>query len=246
MNKFFLITGCGRSGTGYLANLLAANGVKCGHEKVFGVKGVDFEELGKYSGDSSWFAPLWMKEVPEIKNTPVVHVVRNPHDVTRSFYRLGVFSDSIWGHVFANRAGLSRIGGILGKPHSFWKRVRYVNDIRAALAANTDIFSQDLEIARCYEYWYEWNLFVERSVQEANLKYFRVNLEDLGLATKMKNVANHLEIDEIDRSLKVGKNRKKFYGERPIPEFVFDDLPNAKKIRSLSDRYGYGEISEGN
>lgn len=34
VDKFnYLITGCGRSGTGYMAKMFTENGIFCGHEK---------------------------------------------------------------------------------------------------------------------------------------------------------------------------------------------------------------------
>src|SRR3546814_6093748 len=48
----FLITGCGRSGTGWAAALFTALGYPCGHETVFRYDGV-----GAFNQpDSSWLA----------------------------------------------------------------------------------------------------------------------------------------------------------------------------------------------
>lgn len=38
--KKFLITGCGRSGTGFYVNLMRENGYSCGHESFIDFRGI--------------------------------------------------------------------------------------------------------------------------------------------------------------------------------------------------------------
>lgn len=89
-----VITGTGRSGTGYMAEILRASGVVCGHEGVFttaAVLGRSLPAWGEYEADSSWLAvPLlpWMRVE---RQQHVVLVVRRPLAVVRSFLALGVF-----------------------------------------------------------------------------------------------------------------------------------------------------------
>jgi len=52
--KKLLISGTGRCGTGCISKVLTANGIKCGHENVYGIDGV--KEWGNYQADSSWLA----------------------------------------------------------------------------------------------------------------------------------------------------------------------------------------------
>lgn len=81
-HKFLLITGCARSGTTYIADVLQSCGLDIGHE----VMGRD--------GCSSWFMCVEAKKFPW-KNRPsayrihfdhIFHQVRNPLDVISSVY----------------------------------------------------------------------------------------------------------------------------------------------------------------
>lgn len=104
MNLKILATGTGRCGTNFVANLLTSIGLPCGHEAVFGPKGIDFAmevisgkrkpENSKISkegeilsdgmelvADSSYMAAPFIGEFDYL----VIHVVRNPIEVISSF-----------------------------------------------------------------------------------------------------------------------------------------------------------------
>lgn len=99
----FVVTGTGRCGTVFMANLLTSMGWPCGHEAVFGPHGVgrarevlsgirppENSEISRNGdilsegegivGDSSYMAAPFLKEVDAL----VVHLVRNPIDVVAS------------------------------------------------------------------------------------------------------------------------------------------------------------------
>lgn len=82
----FLITGVGRSGTGYMAQLMRDNGYACGHEGYYSVRGVPDHPLAE--GESSW---LSMPFLPI--DVPTVHVVRHPLRVLESRLDSGFLSD---------------------------------------------------------------------------------------------------------------------------------------------------------
>lgn len=81
----FAVVGTGRSGTGYVAELMRANGINCGHEGWFKPEG---QETG-LDGDASWLA------LPDIEagawKGPVAHVVRNPVAVVHSLMGIKFF-----------------------------------------------------------------------------------------------------------------------------------------------------------
>lgn len=80
-----LVTGTGRCGTGYTAKLLTAAGVPCGHEEVFTPQGiVDRPDL---EADASWCAVPFLDSF----QGRVVHLVRHPLAVVRSFVGIGFF-----------------------------------------------------------------------------------------------------------------------------------------------------------
>lgn len=81
----FAVTGTGRCGTGYIAAVLRRCGVKCGHENWWTADPKRVQD--DLDGDSSWLA-LPAVEAGEWSG-PVVHVVRHPVSVVRSFVGLG-------------------------------------------------------------------------------------------------------------------------------------------------------------
>lgn len=84
----FLITGCGRSGTGYMSKMLTDNGIKCGHENFFGVFSRNRKRI-KFSSESSWLA------VPKINDdldANFVKIFRNPIENIKSNVDLLLFS----------------------------------------------------------------------------------------------------------------------------------------------------------
>ena len=96
--KPFVILAAGRSGTQYVARLLAAMGVRIKHENVFlpgKMKGQTRETLaGLYEeagvdGDVSWFAIPYMDAIPT--DWRIVHLVRNPIRVIRSWVARGLW-----------------------------------------------------------------------------------------------------------------------------------------------------------
>lgn len=78
-----IVTGTGRSGTGYMAKLLTKCGLSIGHEKKFTPYGV---KQSKFEHDSSWLA------VPHIKE-PTVLILRHPLKVVKSLYDIGFFAE---------------------------------------------------------------------------------------------------------------------------------------------------------
>ena len=109
MDLKVVVTGTGRCGTVFMANLLTSMGWPCGHEAVFGPEGMERARrilLGKERpensqisrngtilsdqaplvGDSSYMAAPFLSEL----DTTVIHVVRNPINVVASLVG-GVF-----------------------------------------------------------------------------------------------------------------------------------------------------------
>jgi hypothetical protein len=74
-----LITGTGRCGTKFMAEWLTKSGVPCGHEAVFSYRG--YTPQPGLVADSSWLAVPYLG----LYTGRIVHVVRNPLAVIRSF-----------------------------------------------------------------------------------------------------------------------------------------------------------------
>lgn len=89
MTAPFLVTGCGRSGTGWAAAIFTALGYPCGHEVVFGPSGpARFRQP-----DSSWLAVPYALAAHEVLGVPVLRMVRDPYEVAASAYSRGFLAD---------------------------------------------------------------------------------------------------------------------------------------------------------
>jgi hypothetical protein len=123
MNLKFIVTGCGRSGTVYMARFLTQLGIPCGHESIFDYepKNIILEKLNNpelrklsecsihdFTGEVPIDLPEWVKpsetiaessymampylNIEEIKDVPVIHIIREPLKVIGSFvYTLNYF-----------------------------------------------------------------------------------------------------------------------------------------------------------
>lgn len=88
-----IFTGCGRSGTGWVARVLSQAGFEASHEGVFqGRPGPDEQgPLSEGTVESSWFAAPFMQGRP-LTEVAVVHLVRDPRTWADSWLRTGVMS----------------------------------------------------------------------------------------------------------------------------------------------------------
>lgn len=87
MTSPFLITGCGRSGTGWASAFFTALGYPCGHEAVYGPHGP-----GAFNQpDSSWLAVPYAAQTP--LGTPLLRIMRDPHEVIMSALAKGFLAD---------------------------------------------------------------------------------------------------------------------------------------------------------
>lgn len=117
----YIVTGTGRCGTTYMARLLTSLGFMCGHESIFGTGGLVVAENRIYFNDKietslcsvknvvidqeyeRWFDPSLIQAESSylaapflcgklLKDTKIIHVVRNPLNVLSSFlYDLNFF-----------------------------------------------------------------------------------------------------------------------------------------------------------
>lgn len=131
MTGHVLITGTGRSGTGYIARVLQLAGVQIAHEGVYG----PLQALGAdprlrwfdLDGDASWLAlPIAHRHIG-----PVFLAVREPLAVIGSMLRRGLFADD-------------------GRQHGHY---RAVIETFAAEA-----MAQPTEQERAAMFWAHWNL----------------------------------------------------------------------------------------
>lgn len=95
----FIVTGTGRSGTGFTAAFLTALGIPTGHEEVLNpYYPYDANDLSRdwpegLRGDASWLAVPHLAQIKSLDSSPaIIHVVRNPLHVMRSMVGIGWLS----------------------------------------------------------------------------------------------------------------------------------------------------------
>jgi hypothetical protein len=150
----FVITGCPRSGTRYLARVLTALGYDCDHEACFNpwqvVLSADRPET-RIWGDSSWMAVPFLEELPA--ETDVIHIVREPVRTMNSMLGTGQID---WGNDYRDFLAAHVWGDGL-----YWPR-----DVRQA----------------AQEVWFRWNEWIENSRRvrlRIQVERARESLEDL-------------------------------------------------------------------
>ena len=214
--KKFIITGTGRSGTGYIATLLTSLGVHCGHENVFRPDTIHNDiEFGPYSGDASWLAAPFISQLTN--NMLVFHQVRNPIAVARSFIGIGFFND----HPTADHM-----------PY-----LRFLNDVGGF---------QHLESLeeRFMFHWVHWNQYVEEQVKYAGLSYQRYRLEDVTPEMIRHMILLPLGL-EYDESLirkaqeKIGTKTNRRTRNLAISNQTLKQYPMYAQFESLANEYGY-------
>jgi len=111
----YLVTGTGRCGTVSVSRLLTNAGIPCGHESVFDSQGIDgaikrlkegtfkqsytsardgWKQPSLIQADSSYMAVPFLG-FSLLKNTQIIHLVRNPLEVISSFvYGVKHFQDN--------------------------------------------------------------------------------------------------------------------------------------------------------
>lgn len=229
MTRRFLVTGCGRSGTGFIAGFLTASGVPCGHEEIFTPTGM--RDWNDKPGESSWFAAAMLYRLP--RNFPVIHVVRHPRDVAASWYRLGLFAPWSWRLVVRGRPRL--FIRYARHPKAFARRIAYVKAQRRLLeAAAPSVLEQGRELERIYRYWIEWNHLIENQASRLSLPYLRVQVEHVDWSAISAHIGHQVSV-ATDASLEL-TNRKLSYPARPLPDHAL-----SQGVIGLARRYGYND-----
>ena len=231
----FIITGCGRSGTGYISSCLDESGIPCSHERVFSPKETHktFSEIKNGEGEASWYAAPFLQDAQKM-SAKVIHIVRDPLAVANSFYRLGVFSVFGWRNLIQNPSPVFISKKLLRNPSFFYKRIQHTMLHQSFIKNHTKILHERTEVDRCLRYWHDWNMLVERNCNSVQLPYLRVRLEDIE-NEGWEKISTFLGIEkEITRSIE--KNKKLIYPRRSR---LITESDMNEKTRALASRYGY-------
>lgn len=227
----FVVTGCSRSGTTYMARLLSAVGYECGHERVFNifrVRDAD-DEAGvrlalaepKRPGDSSFLAAPFLQQLP--RGALVLHQLREPLEVIRSHMGIRFFADP------------HRPSMYLADNHE-----DFLDVIRRHCPS---VLRQPSEIERCMDFWVRWNRLAQRAEGLPSVRYLRYRLEDVDarlLQTIVARLGGELDDRAAERAL-AGVSRST--NSRPRDDAVcWQRLPSGPlkdAVRELGVAYGY-------
>jgi hypothetical protein len=228
----FVIAGCSRSGTTYMAKLLSAIGCDCGHERIFNICRIEgewgfsepmsaFYEPKAKQGDASFLSIPYIDRLPEA--TVVLHQVRNPLAVIRSHMGMRFFADPYQPSIY------------LADQHP-----QILDFLRLHCP---EIFEADTEIERCMRYWLHWNRLAERASEVAGLQYLRYRVEDLDyplLQRILHMIGCDVTADRCDQALesvsRLTNTRhldNPWTGEKLLKGFEINE------IQELANRYGY-------
>jgi len=229
--KSFLITGCGRSGTGYIAALLTKAGIPCTHEGVF--SSALFHPPHKAVlpdapwGEASWLAaPLIESLPPEVL---VFHQIRNPVNVIRSLMIRKFF------HPNRQRGS------------------KYACYVRGVLGDKLDEKANPL--VQCMAYWLEWNRLVHvgrLAAHSAGAMLYAIedlSPEKIGLMTHMISgspiAVSPALFSQVPTNFNHARNVEEEYGEPDEELISWSMLPAADglkdSIQLAATMYGYSD-----
>lgn len=173
-----IITGTGRCGTTFMAKLITSMGINCGHESVFDysnddvikerIKNKEKRVLSLISqiDQQKWIDPKTIEadasymaapclDWPELSETKIIHVVRNPLNVIRSF----LIDFKYFAH---NHPDKSNPFNELEFEEKIWRYLPKLSQINNALERV------------CYFYC-EWNRMIEK--KSTGKKIIRIKIE---------------------------------------------------------------------
>jgi len=90
----YIITGCPRSGTKFVAKLLTQGGIPCNHELIWGMPGIVGLSHPNAIAESSWMAaPFISSYKQQYPDSKIIHIIRNPLMQISSTYHKGIMED---------------------------------------------------------------------------------------------------------------------------------------------------------
>jgi hypothetical protein len=230
----FVVTGCARSGTLFMAEALAALGHACGHEQLFTPETRGVPPFRDAQGDVSWLAAPFLEQLP--RGTVVLHQVRDPLATIRSMLGVRMFQTKPHALMQARyRLQYHRIR--FGRPITNARFVRFAADHCPG------VFELPDETSRAAAYWVRWNERIQRVELDDQLHYERYRVEDLDdeLLARVDHLlggtASPADVAAVRASLGTSTHRA-----RQVDAVTVDDIGDAAIRSQLADLaldYGY-------
>lgn len=230
MPKLFVITGCGRSGTHYIAELLNRLGCECRHERYFpkvrSVLGLIY--INRHVSPPAsllrprWQSPPWgeiaWQAAPYLDRLPsdieIFHQVRHPVDYVASRLRKGV-------------------------PFMAFRRRHSGMKWPCRKRCQFELLPRQQQAETLFEFWLAWNHLVEQKAPEASR--YRIEDVDASLVARiLEQIAMPRSVDTIEKAINgIPKNLSTLGATRPILNegTISDEL--FERVRVKSREYGY-------
>jgi hypothetical protein len=230
----FVVTGCARSGTLFMARALSRLGHPCGHEVLFTPRTSAVPDFGTADGDVSWLAAPFVTQLPA--GTVVLHQVREPLATVRSLVGMRVFQTKPH-PLMELRYRLQHFHVRFARPIANARFVRFAADHCPG------VFDLDDEASRAAAYWVRWNRLIAEAAARDDLTYRRYRVEDLDdeMLTELDHVlggsASTAEVATVRTALGTSTHHA-----RQIGVLALDDIADTSTRRELADlaaEYGY-------
>jgi hypothetical protein len=238
MEPRFVVTGCARSGTLFMAESLAKLGHTCGHEHLFTPETAGVPVFDDAQGDVSWLAAPFLRDLAP--GTVVLHQVRDPLANLRSMLGVRMFQT---------------------KPHAFMQaryrlqyyRIRFARPItnarfvRFAAEHCPGVFELPDEASRAASYWVRWNRMIEAADARDDLVYRRYRIEDLDdqLLTELDHLlggsATAVDSARVRAELGTSTHRARQVNALGLDDIA--DVPTRDALAALALDYGYDVAS---
>lgn len=224
-NIKYLVFGAGRSGTGFMANLISTSKI-CGHEAIFNEYGISCNNASSNcEHESSFYAVPFISQMD--KSVKILHIVRDPELVINSFYKMGVFSD-ICLQFLTRGKYLKFFFRVFIKPKKVIRRLKSFYRNKYFMTLFVKYYARLTEVKRIERYWFTWNTMIESQVRNNGNPYLRINLNEV--EEKINEIDNFFDI-KVDKSkLEFLFRNKKNFKRKSISYALEKETLDLKKL----------------
>ena len=192
-NLRVIVVGTGRCGTGLLQQMFNRAEFTCGHENIFNSPNKtlvkrQYMSNTQYAAESSWAAAPYLDQPWIDKKIKIVHLVRNPISVIKSFWDIGFF-----------------ISERVNKPLN---RLVYQH---TTISAET----QD-RLVSSIEHYFQWNALIKKKLEKIDNPSIVFHLEDLKEHIECLNTFLNTTLTHIDERVNAKRREKISSPEFPL------------------------------
>jgi hypothetical protein len=241
----FVVTGCARSGTAYMAAVFSRLGLSCGHEVVFGPRTRRFDGFGPQHGDSSWLAAPFLSQLPD--DTLILHRVRHPLRVVGSLLGVRFFADR--GRAFLAgddlytrakwqvRQQLASLGHVEQsdqgpRPHVVYRR--YLREFAP------QVWTETTPGERALRYWCDWNqMILSQSGRDGYRRHYTETLDDRAIAEMLSEIGVAVTASHVGLVTRVVPRDLNSRRVTRLGWDVLPDSPARRDAEALAEQFGY-------